>query len=104
MTSEPQAKNSLAPTAAFAGCCAIWGSTFLVISIGNDAVPPLWAATLRLALASVLLFALNRLTGRSLPRGPALAAAAGFGFLNLGLSFCCLYWGEKSLPWTADRP
>jgi len=98
MTSEPQTTNPLAPTAAFAGCCAIWGSTFLVISIGNDTVAPLWAATLRLALASVLLVALNRLTGHRLPRGPALVTAAWFGFLNLGLSFCCLYWGEKSLP------
>lgn len=98
MTSVPPNSNSMAPVAAFAACCTIWGSTFLVISIGNDTVPPLWAATLRLALASVLLVALNRLTGRSLPRGPALTSAAWFGFLNLGLSFCCLYWGEKSLP------
>jgi drug/metabolite transporter (DMT)-like permease len=98
MTSEPQTTNTLAPTAAFAGCCLIWGSTFLVISIGNDSVPPLWAATLRLALASVMLVALTRLTGQRLPRGPALKAAAWFGFLNLGVSFACLYWGEKFLP------
>jgi len=98
MTPEPQTSNHLAPTAAFAGCCAIWGSTFLVISVGNDTMPPLWAATLRLALASVLLVALTRLSGHQLPRGPALKAAAWFGFLNLGVSFACLYWGEKYLP------
>jgi len=39
----------------FIGCCLIWGSTFLAIRIGNEAVPPVWAATIRLALAAPLL-------------------------------------------------
>src|SRR5437764_11895146 len=39
---------------AFAACSTIWGSTFLAISIGNDALAPVWGATLRLALASLL--------------------------------------------------
>ena len=98
MTPDPRSTNPVAPYAAFAGCSLVWGSTFLAIRIGDDTVPPLWAATLRLALASVLLTALTRLTGRRLPRGPALKAAAGFGFLNFGLSFCLLYWGEKTVP------
>ena len=97
MTPDPQPTKPLAPYAAFVGCCAVWGSTFLVISIGNDTVPPLWAATIRLAVASPLLFLLCRLTGRALPRGAALRAAAGFGFLNMGLSFCFLYWAEKTV-------
>jgi len=98
MPADPQATHPFAPYAAFAGCCAIWSSTFLFISLGNDSVPPLWAATLRLALASVLLVSLVRLTGQRLPRGPALRAAVGFGFLNSGLSLCLLYWGEKTVP------
>lgn len=83
---------------AFATCAAIWGSTFLVISIGNDAVPPMWAATIRLVLAAVLLTALALLTRQGLPRGAALRAAAGFGFLNFGISFALLYWGETIVP------
>jgi len=98
MTPDSRPTSPLAPYAAFAGCILVWGSTFLVISIGNDTVPPLWAASLRLGLASILLTALTWLTGRSLPRGAALRAAAGFGFLNFGLSFCLLYWGEKTVP------
>jgi drug/metabolite transporter (DMT)-like permease len=98
MTSDPEPSHPLAPSATFAGLCLIWGSTFLVIRIGNDTVPPLWAATLRLGLASLLLLALVGLTRQRLPRGPALSAAAGFGFLNFGLSFCFLYWGEKTVP------
>jgi len=98
MTPDPQPTHPVAPYAAFAGCAAIWGSTFLFISIGNDTVPPMWAASLRLGLASLVLLALTWLTGHTLPRGAALRSAAGFGFLNFGLSFCFLYWGEKTVP------
>jgi drug/metabolite transporter (DMT)-like permease len=83
---------------AFATCAAIWGSTFLVISIGNDAVPPMWAATIRLVLAALLLTGLALVTRQGLPRGAALRAAAGFGFLNFGISFALLYWGETVVP------
>ena len=84
--------------AAFFGCAAVWGSTFIAISFGNDALPPLWAASLRLGLASVLLTTLTRATGHALPSGPALRAAVQFGFLNFGIGFCLLYWGELYVP------
>lgn len=83
---------------AFGACGAIWGSTFLVISIGNDALAPLWAATLRLALAATLLAAWTRLRGRPLPRGPALRAALGYGVAQFGVNFPLLYWGETRVP------
>jgi drug/metabolite transporter (DMT)-like permease len=83
---------------AFAACCAIWGSTFLVISIGNDTVPALWAATLRFALASVLLLVIARVTHTPLPRGPALRSAAQYGFFSMGINFALLYWGERVVP------
>ena len=94
----PEPAASLKGWLAFSGCCAIWGSTFLVISIGNDSVPPLWAASIRLALATVLLTVLALATGSGLPRGAALVSAAQFGFLTFGLSFCLLYWGETHVP------
>ena len=97
MAHDPQPAHPLAPYAAFAACSVVWGSTFLVIRIGNDTVPPIWAATIRLGLASLLLLLINRLMGHGLPRGAALRAAASFGFLNMGLSFCLLYWGEKTV-------
>lgn len=84
--------------AAFLACCLVWGSTFLVIGIGNDALPPLWAATLRLIIAATLLTLLTRLTGHALPRGDAFRAAVWFGFLNFGLNFCLLYWAETRIP------
>ncbi len=83
---------------AFTGCCLIWGSTFLFISLGNGALPPVWAASLRLALASVLLSVIARLLRHPFPRGAALRAALVYGFLQFGVNFALLYWGEMTFP------
>ncbi len=86
------------PWAAFWACSAIWGSTFLVISIGNDALAPVWAATLRLALAALLLGGVTAARGQTLPRGAALRAALGYGVMQFGVNLPLLYWGEKVVP------
>ncbi len=83
---------------AFAACSLIWGSTFLFISLGNGALPPVWAASLRLVLASVLLSGLARLLRHPFPRGAALRAALVYGLLQFGINFALLYWGETSFP------
>jgi len=87
----------LGPWGAFAGCTLIWSSTFLVIRIGNDSLPPLWAAALRLALAAALLGGIARARGLRLPRGAALRTATAYGALQFGLNFPLLYWGETIL-------
>ncbi|HET8568574.1 MAG TPA: EamA family transporter [Candidatus Limnocylindria bacterium] len=84
--------------AAFFLCSLIWGSTFLFIRIGNESVPPLWAATIRLVLAAAALAALAFATRRRWPRGEALRGAALFGLLNFGLNLSLLYWGELTVP------
>jgi drug/metabolite transporter (DMT)-like permease len=91
-------KAALARYGAFAACTAIWGSTFLAIRIGNDSLPPLWAASLRLILATAILGTIVAATGQRLPRGAAFRAAFAYGFLVLGVNFCLLYWGEKTVP------
>jgi len=82
----------------FAGCCLIWGSTFLAIRIGNEAVPPIWAATIRLVLAAPLLTLLVLATRQRFPRGPALRGALLFGIFNFGVNLSLLYWGERVVP------
>ena len=94
MTSRPTPLSY----AAFLGCCLIWGSTFLVIQLGNEAMPPFWAASVRLAIALTLLLILLRIFRVPFPRGEGLRAAGAFGFLNFGLSFVLLYWGETRVP------
>jgi drug/metabolite transporter (DMT)-like permease len=91
-------RSAALPFAAFLGCCLIWGSTFLVIQLGNAAMPPFWAASLRLAIALALLLVLLRLLRIPFPRGAAFQAAATFGFLNFGISFVLLYFGETRVP------
>jgi drug/metabolite transporter (DMT)-like permease len=78
--------------------CLIWGTTFLAIRIGSETVPPLWAATIRLVLAAVLNTLVALLTRAAWPRGTALRGIAIFGFLNLGVNFALLYWGELKVP------
>lgn len=90
--------SSLATWGAFAACTLVWGSTFLFISIGNDTVPPVWGAALRLALAAPVLLLLGLVTRQPLPRGPALRYAAIYGLLQFGLNFPLLYWGETRVP------
>ena len=59
---------------------------------------PVWAATLRLVLAAVLLGGFTVVRGNPWPRGPALWAAVGFGVCQFGINFPLLYWGEKLVP------
>lgn len=83
---------------AFALCCLIWGSTFLAIRIGNEAVAPVWGAALRLALAAPALTLLAWATRARWPRGQALQGAILFGFFNYGVNLGLLYWGEQTVP------
>ncbi len=85
------------PYLAFAGCCSIWGSTFLVIRIGNDALPPIFACSLRMLLAFVLLSLVLVVTRQSWPRGAAFKAAFWYGVWEFGLCMPLLYIGEKTL-------
>lgn len=85
------------PYAAFAGCALIWGSTFLAIRIGNDALPALWACALRLILAAILLNGILVASGQRWPKGKALEAALWYGFLEFAVSLPLLYWAEKAI-------
>ena len=90
--------RSGAPWAAFALACAIWGTTFLFIRIGNDTTPPVWGAGVRLSLAAVMLTALAFAVRAPWPRGAQLQAALWFGVVDFGVSLPLLYWGEQRVP------
>jgi drug/metabolite transporter (DMT)-like permease len=78
--------------------CLIWGSTFLAIRVGNEALPPIWAATLRLLLATPLYLIIGWAGGALVRDGAAIRAAVGYGLLNYGVNFVLLYWGEQRVP------
>ncbi len=94
-TAPPASGTAIA--AAFVGARVIWGGTFLVIRLGNETVPPLWAASLRLAIAGALLIALTLGLRQSFPRGSALRAALYYGVFQFGLNFPLLYWGQTGV-------
>jgi drug/metabolite transporter (DMT)-like permease len=98
VSTEARTSSVAGPWLGFAACSAIWGSTFLAISFGNEALAPVWAATLRLVLATLLLVAWTWARGRALPRGPALRAALGYGVTQFGINLPLLYWGETFVP------
>jgi len=98
MVETPAPADPARITLAFAVCTLTWGSTFLFIRIGNDTVPPMWGATLRLVLAAVILVALAYATRQGLPTGAARRAAAAYGFFQFGLNMPLLYWGETAVP------
>lgn len=83
---------------AFVGASLIWGTTFLAIRFGNEAVAPVWAATIRLVLAAILLAIIARLLRQPFPRGAALQGALLFGLCNFGINLSLLYWGELRVP------
>ena len=99
MSAERRATGrSTLPFVAFATCALVWGSTFLVIRIGNDTVPPVWASALRLVLAAALLTILAFALRQPWPRGARLRAALAFGIMDFGVSLPLLYWGEREVP------
>jgi drug/metabolite transporter (DMT)-like permease len=82
--------------ALYALICLIWGTTWLVIKIGLDGVPPFLAAGLRFALASAVLFAVVAARGVKIRmnRDGAIAVLS-CGLLSFTLSYACVYWAEQ---------
>ena len=80
--------------------CAIWGSTWLVIKIGLQYLPPLSFAGLRMALACLLLapFAFRR---SARPTGRETGFVALAGFLQIGVAYALIFvaqqWIESGL-------
>lgn len=78
---------------------AIWGTTWAVIRIGLDHLPPLTALAWRFALAGTLLLALVPAFGVRLGRNrsePALWASNGL--LSFAGSYGVVYWAEQRVP------
>lgn len=75
--------------------CAIWGSTWLVIKIGLQYLPPLRFAGWRMALACLVLvpFAFRRRAAR--PDGRELRYMALAGFLQIGLFYGLIFTAQQ---------
>ena len=79
--------------------CVIWGSTWPIIKIGFDALPPFLSAGSRFLVSGIVLFGLSWLQGGRLPRsGRAHLGLLGHGIVGIGLSYGVVYWGEQYIP------
>ncbi len=82
---------------AFALLCVIWGSTWLAIKFGVEAVPTFLSAALRFVVASAVLLALTLALGRQVPRGRRQwAVVVAVGIVLFGGDYGLIYWAEAN--------
>ena len=80
----------------YAALVLIWSSTWVVIKIGLEDVPPLLGAGIRFAVAGAGLLVAARVLGRSLRTDVVLAAI--LGTLPFAAAYGLIYWGEQYVP------
>jgi len=79
--------------------CLIWGTTWSVIAIGLEGIPPFSGVAIRFALASVLLLGIALPMGVKLgrkPREKRLWVVNSFG--SFTISYGVVYWAEQWVP------
>lgn len=78
--------------------CLIWGSTWLVIKIGLETMPPLLAAGCRFSLASVILYAYVKLRKIPIPFDARMKKFyVTVAFYSFSVPFALVYWGEQHI-------
>src|SRR5881396_1326889 len=84
-------------SAAFAMLCLIWGSTWLAIRIGLEGAPPFLSASLRFAVASIVLVPLAVVFRSKWPQNRTEWALVGFvGVVLFTADYGLIYWGENN--------
>jgi drug/metabolite transporter (DMT)-like permease len=83
--------------AAFLAAVLIGGTNFIAVSFSNRALPPLFGAALRFALAALLFFIIAGVRRVPLARGRAAMGAALYGLLGFGVVYACLYYALVGL-------
>ena len=80
----------------YAGLVLIWSSTWVVIKIGLEDVPPLLGAGIRFAVAGAGLLVAAKMLKRSLRTDLVLAAT--LATLPFAAAYGLIYWGEQYVP------
>ena len=86
-------------SAGFTAISILWGSTWLVIKIGLESVPPFFGVAIRFTLALTILIFIMLARGERLPRDrQSITLFLTLGFLSFSLPFAMVYWGEQYIP------
>lgn len=92
--------NRYRSVALFTALALVWGTSFVAISTGLEALPPLLFAAFRYDVAGVLLFGYALVAAerwRPRGRGEWQLVAAG-GTLLIGVHIACLFTGQQYVP------
>jgi drug/metabolite transporter (DMT)-like permease len=85
--------------AAYLSCVLIWGTTWAAIRFSLESFPPFLGASLRFALAAVLLLAYARIRGVRLGREPQEQRLWWInGLLSFAATYGIVYWAEQWVP------
>ena len=83
---------------AYAGMCAIWGSTWMMIKIGLRGAPPMTAVGLRFVLAGALI---ATIVGARRLRYPStrkfFVLCAFLGVFHMAIPYLLVYWAEQQI-------
>lgn len=83
----------------FAVASLIWGSTWLVIKIGLNSIPPFYSATFRFTIAVILLYFIITLRRMPLPIDKlSLKMYTIAGLMSFSIPFAMVYWGQQYIP------
>src|SRR2546422_3737087 len=84
-------------SAVFAMLCLIWGSRWLAIGIGLEGAPPFLSASLRFAVAAIVLVILAGVFRSKWPQNRTEWALVGFvGIVLFTADYGLIYWGENN--------
>ena len=76
----------------------IWGSSFTLMKVAVETIPPLTMTSARVGIAALLLVLIAKMLGLTLPRErPIWAALFVQGLLQSALPFTLISWGEKHI-------
>lgn len=82
----------------WATLCLIWGTTWIVIKIGLDDLPPISFAAIRFLIATAILFVLLRVQKIPLPKGKSQwRLLALTGTLQFAINYSLVFWGEQHI-------
>ena len=82
---------------AYAGMCAIWGTTWIAIKIGLQSLPPVTGAGVRFVLAAVFLFALGRVVPGPRGAAPPWRTIVVLAATLFGGNYALTYFAETGL-------
>ena len=83
---------------AFLGIVALGGLNAVAVRFSNRELAPLWGATLRFGIASLVLFGIVGVRRVPLPRGRALVGSLLYGLLGFAGAFGLIYLGLVRTP------